>query len=217
MEWMDPLVQAYADQFTSPDDALLADIQQQTKEFHPHAHLMSSPLQGKLLSFLSNMIAPQFVLELGTFTGYSALCLASGLAEGGELHTIECREEDATVAQKNFSKSLRNKQIHLHLGNAADWIDKLDMPWDLVFIDADKTAYINYYELLVPKMKAGAWLIADNVLFHGQVIQEPLKGKNAKAIHAFNEWVAKDTRTEQILLPVRDGLMIIKKRPDETN
>lgn len=217
MEWMDPLVQAYADQFTSPDDALLADIQQQTKELHPHAHLMSSPLQGKLLSFLSNMIAPQFVLELGTFTGYSALCLASGLAEGGELHTIECREEDATVAQKNFSKSLRNKQIHLHLGNAADWINKLDKPWDLVFIDADKTAYINYYELLVPKMKAGAWLIADNVLFHGQVIQEPLKGKNAKAIHAFNEWVAKDTRTEQILLPVRDGLMIIKKRPDETN
>lgn len=217
MEWMDPLVAAYADRFSSPDDALLADIQSHTKKMHPHAHLMSSPLQGKLLSFLSNMIAPRYVLELGTFTGYSALCLASGLSEDGELHTIECREEDARRAEENFSKSFRNKQIHLHLGNAADWIKKLNMPWDLIFMDADKTAYIDYYELLIPKMKPGAWLIADNVLFHGQVVQEPIKGKNAKSIHAFNERVANDTRTEQVLLPIRDGLMIIKKCFNETN
>ena len=212
MELVQPLAEAYAQQFTTPDNALLQSIQASTLLNHPHAHMISGPVQGQVLSFISGMIQPQYILEIGSFTGYSALCLANGLTDTGALHTIELREADAETAALNFSKSTRNKQIHLHIGNAIDIIPCLNFEWDLVFIDANKTAYIDYYELIVPRLSKKGMIIADNVLFHGQVLENPVTGKNAKAIQAFNEHVQADERTEQVLLTIRDGLVLIKKK-----
>jgi len=127
------------------------------------------------------------------------------------LHTIELRQEDAATAQRYFNESTYAKMIQLHLGDALQVIPSLNEKWDLVFIDADKVNYINYYELTLPKLKSGGWIIADNVLFHGQVLEEEVKGKNALAIQAFNDHVKNDSRVEQVLLTVRDGLMLIKK------
>lgn len=212
MELVHPLAEAYAEQFTSPDDALLQQIQRETREQHPHAHMLSGSVQGKLLSFLSWLVKPENILEIGTFTGYSALCLAEGLSETGSLHTIELRADDAATALSNFSKSKKNKQIHLHIGDAREIIPTLTTEWDLVFIDADKTGYIDYYEMVVPQLSKKGMIIADNVLFHGQVLEDPISGKNAKAIAAFNKHVQLDERTEQVLLTVRDGLVLIKKK-----
>lgn len=214
MELIHPLAEAYAEKYSSADDALLAQIQIETKEQHPHAHMLSGPLQGRLLAFLCKMIQAERILEIGSFTGYSALCLAEGLSATGQLHTIELRPEDAQTAASNFSKSKRNKQIHLHIGNAKEIIPTLDMDWDLVFIDADKTGYIDYYELIVPRLSKNGWIIADNVLFHGQIFEDPISGKSAKAIQAFNEHVLADERTEQVLLTIRDGLFLIKKKTE---
>jgi predicted O-methyltransferase YrrM len=212
MELINPLVEKYAAQYTSADDDLLQKIHAATLLQHPHAHMLSSSLQGKFLSFISTILQPFYVLEIGTFTGYSALCLCEGLKPGGELHTLELREEDAATAKKNFRNSKYNNQIHLHIGNALQIIPTLNIEWDLIFIDADKTGYIDYYELLIPKLKPNGLMIADNVLFHGQVLEEPVKGKSALAIKAFNEHVAKDDRTEQVLVTIKDGLFMIKKK-----
>ncbi len=214
MELVHPLAEAYAEKYSSQDEALLEQIQIETKEQHPHAHMLSGPVQGRLLSFLSKMLLPKNILEIGSFTGYSALCLAEGLSSEGQLHTIELRSEDAETAASNFSKSKRNKQIHLHIGDAKEIIPTLNIEWDLVFIDADKTGYIDYYDLIVPRLSKNGWIIADNVLFHGQVLEDPISGKNAKAIQAFNEHVLADERTEQVLLTIRDGLFLIKKKTE---
>lgn len=211
MELIHPLAEAYAEQHTSPDDALLQQIQRETMQ-HQHAHMISSSVQGKLLSFISTMIQPENILEIGTFTGYSALCLAVGLSETGSLHTIELRADDAKTALSNFSKSKKNKQIHLHIGDAKEIIPNLEAEWDLIFIDADKTSYVDYYELVVPRLSKKGMIIADNVLFHGQVLEDPISGKSAKAIAAFNAHVLLDNRTEKVLLTVRDGLLLIKKK-----
>ncbi|MBL0883259.1 MAG: O-methyltransferase [Chitinophagaceae bacterium] len=207
-----PQAEAYAQLFTSADTLLLAEIEEYTSAHHPHAHMLSGRVQGKFLAFLSTILCPKNVLEIGTFTGYSALCLAEGLQNHGELHTIECREEDAQTARNYFSKSYRKDQIHLHVGNAGEIIPTLERPWDLVFIDADKTGYIDYYEQVVPHLAENGIILADNVLFHGQVLEETIHGKNAKAIHAFNEHVKQDPRTEQVLLTIRDGLLMVKKK-----
>lgn len=211
MDLINPLVEAYAARYTSPEDALLAAVNRQTMEHHPMAHMLSGHVQGKFLSFISTILRPKYVLEIGTFTGYSAICMAEGLESGGELHTIELRGEDGATASANFSKSERNKQIHLHVGNAKDIIPQLQYLWDLVFIDADKVSYIDYYELAVPRLSKSGIIIADNMLFHGEVLDQPVTGKNAKAIHAFNEHVKNDPRTEQVFVTIRDGIMLIKK------
>jgi predicted O-methyltransferase YrrM len=212
MELIHPLAEQYAANITSPDDALLGEIQEHTVQHHPHAHMLSSPVQGKFLSFISTILQPKYVLEIGTFTGYSALCLAQGLQPDGELHTLELREEDANTARINFSRSELNKKIHLHTGNAMEIIPSLPFVWDMVFIDADKTNYLQYYELVLPRLNDKGLMIADNVLFHGQVLEENISGKNAKAIHAFNEYVRADERTEQVLVTLRDGLLMIRKK-----
>ncbi len=212
MEWIHQLAEVYAGRFTSPENKLLAEINAQTMQNHPHAHMLSGHVQGQFLSFISNILRPKYVLEIGTFTGYSALCLAEGMAADGELHTLEIREEDSATSLVNFSKSERNKQIHLHLGDAREIIPTLDYAWDLVFIDADKVSYIDYYELVLPRLSAGGIILADNVLFHGEVLNEPVTGKNAKAIQAFNEHVMSDPRTEQVLVTIRDGILLIKKK-----
>ena len=211
MDLLHPLVQAYAEKYTSPEDGLLQQINQQTQA-HPQAHMLSGHIQGKLLELLSLLLKPRRILEIGSFTGYSALCLAKGLATGGKLHTIELREEDAAVAQQNFNLSDANDKIILHTGNALEIIPGLEEAWDMVFIDADKTGYIDYYKMVLPRLKKGGVILADNVFFHGEVLQPELKGKNAKAIQAFNEYIRQDDSVEQVLLTVRDGLMLIFKK-----
>lgn len=211
MELVNEKAENYSRHFSTPQETLLQNIIDDTNANHPHANMISSDVQGKLLEFISKMLKPSKILEIGTFTGFSALCLVKGLAEGGMLHTLELRAEDAATAQQYFDASPYAKQIELHLGNALDIIPAIDEEWDLVFIDADKVSYIQYYELTLQRLKPGGWIIADNVLFHGQVLEEEIKGKNAKAIHAFNEHVKNDNRVEQVMLTVRDGLTIIKK------
>ena len=202
----------YAEAFTSATDNLLKEIEKFTLENHAHSVMLSGPLQGKFLEILSTTMQPETILEIGTFTGYSALCLAKGLRKNGQLHTIEIREEDANLAKSYFDRSLHVNQVHLHVGNALDIIPALNFKWDIIFIDADKENYINYYELTLPKLKDGGLVIIDNVLFHGQVLNPVIKGKNAKAIHKFNKHVAADERVEQVVLTVRDGLMLVRKK-----
>jgi len=212
MELINQLAEQYAKQFTTPLDEVLRELAEFTLNSHPHAQMLSGHVQGKVLEMFSKMIAPQRILEVGTFTGFSALCLAKGLTENGKLVTLELREDDAATAKKYFVKAGMESKIELYIGDALQLIPALHESWDLVFIDADKVNYINYYELTLPSVKQGGWLLADNVLFHGGVLADHVKGKNAKALQAFNEHVKKDDRVEQALLTVRDGLLLIQKK-----
>jgi predicted O-methyltransferase YrrM len=202
---------SYSDVFTTPADTLLQTILDETRATHPKAHMLSGEVQGQFLTMLSCMKKPMHILEIGTFTGYSALCLAKGVAENGKLHTIENRIEDAEKAARYFKNSQDNHKIELHIGDAKQVIPTLNCAWDMVFIDADKTSYIEYYEMVVPLLAKGGIIIADNVLFHGEVLVDNISGKNAIAIHAFNEHVKKDSRTTQVLLTIRDGMLLIQK------
>lgn len=201
---------AYSEKFSSPENALQRTISLETAK-HPHAHMMSGHVPGKLLGMLSSIVQPERILEIGTFTGYSTLCMAKGLRAGGILHTIELRDEDANTALTNFKSSLYSDSIILHRGNALDIIPALDEQWDIVFIDADKVSYIDYYELTLPRLKTNGLMIVDNVMFHGEVFGEEITGKNAKAIHAFNRHVSEDNRVEVVMLSVRDGISLIRK------
>lgn len=211
MEIINTLADQYAKRFSSIESELTKEVNEFTQKNHAHAHMISGHPQGKFLETLSCLLQPERILEIGTFTGYSALCLAAGLKEKGELHTIELRKEDAEKARGYFSKSLYNNKIFLHEGDALQIIPKLKEEWDIVFIDADKVNYINYYELTLPSVRKNGLIIADNVLFHGEVLEEEIKGKNAKAIHAFNEHVANDQRTETVIITLRDGISLIRK------
>jgi caffeoyl-CoA O-methyltransferase len=212
MELINPHAEQYAKKNTSALDEVLREIEDYTLNNHPHAQMLSGHVQGKVLEFFSKMIAPERILEVGTFTGFSALCLAKGLTENGKLITLELREDDAATAAKYFEKAGMGSKIELHVGDALEIIPTLKENWDLVFIDADKVNYINYYELTLQAVKKGGWILADNVLFHGEVLEENMKGKNAKAIDAFNEHVRNDHRVEQAMLTVRDGLLLIQKK-----
>lgn len=201
----------YSDVFTTPVDPLLQWILNETRATHPKAHMLSGEVQGQFLSMLSCLKKPMRIVEIGTFTGYSALCLAKGLDEKGKLYTIENRTEDAQTADRYFKQSKFAHQIELLIGDAKELIPTLPNEIDVVFIDADKTGYIQYYEMVLPKLAKGGIIIADNVLFHGEVLAETISGKNAVAIHAFNEHVKNDPRTSQVLLTVRDGMLLIQK------
>ncbi len=211
MKLVNDTAEQYALRYTTAEDALLQQVSAFTAT-HAHAHMLSGTVQGMLLQMLSCMLQPLRILEVGTFTGYSALCLAKGLQPGGLLHTIELREADAAHAMSYFEAAGWGHCIKQHTGAAADIIPQLAETWDLAFIDADKTGYIEYYELILPRLRSGGFIVADNVLFHGEVLAEPVTGKNAAAIHAFNAHVAADERVEQVLVTVRDGLLIIRKK-----
>jgi caffeoyl-CoA O-methyltransferase len=211
MDLINPLAQAYAEKFSRQTDPLLNEIEEQTRA-HPQAHMLSGALQGKFLEMISLLLQPTFILEIGSFLGYSALCLSKGLKEGGELHTLEIDEETAATARQNFKKSKTGNKIILHTGNALELLERINKPWDLVFIDADKTGYADYYKALVPKLRPGCLIMADNVLFHGQVLDKTVTGKSAKAIQAFNEMVEADDRVEKMMLTLRDGVYLIRKK-----
>lgn len=212
MDLINPLAQAYAERFSSPETGLLKEIADFTYSHHSQAHMLSGHLQGRFLEMISLLQRPRRVLEIGTFMGYSALCLAAGLRAGGVLHTIELRDEDADVAEGYFRRANMLERIILHRGNALEIIPALIEDWDLVFIDADKVNYTEYYKLVLPRLAPGGMIIADNVFFHGEVLQEEVSGKSAKAIQAFNEYVEKDDSVEKLMLTIRDGLLFIRKK-----
>jgi caffeoyl-CoA O-methyltransferase len=211
MELINPLAEQYAAGFTSAEDALLRQISTFTNQTHAHAHMLSGHVQGCFLTLLSQLLKPRRILEIGTFTGYSALCLAKGLTANGYLHTIEIREDDAATANGFFRQSPLGGKIIQHIGEARTVIPALGETWDLVFIDADKPGYVDYYELVLPSLRQNGIIIADNVLFHGQVLADNITGKNAVAINQFNTIVKSDPRVEQVMLTLRDGLLIIRK------
>ena len=212
IELINEAAEQYAERFTTDEDELLQTINDYTQKHHPKAHMLSGKVQGQFLAFISQLLQPSRILEVGTFTGYSALCLAKGLQNGGKLFTIELREQDAAIAQSFFNKSLQADKIFQLIGNAMEIIPTLQENWDIVFIDADKTGYIDYYELILPRVKKNGVIIADNVLFHGQVLRQPINGKSAVAVHKFNEHVKADNRVENVMITMRDGISIIRKK-----
>ena len=211
MELINPLVEQYAEAFTTPEDELLREINLFTAENHSEYQMLSGHLQGKLLEMVSRMIRPTRILEIGTFTGYSAVCLAKGLATGGQLHTIELREKDATTARGFFDRSSFKDQIILHTGNALNIVPGFRETWDLVFIDADKESYIEYFKLVLPNLRKNGFILADNIFFHGQVLADEVKGKNPQAIKRFNEFIRERNDIDKVVLTLRDGLYLLRK------
>jgi predicted O-methyltransferase YrrM len=211
LELINPLAEQFAENASSLPDALLQELQDFTMASHPESHMLSGHLQGKLLSLISSLLQPAYIMEVGTFTGYSALCLAAGLKKSGELHSIELRENDAKTAQSFFDRSPYSDQIKLHVGDAKMIIPSLEPTWDLVFLDADKTSYVEYFNMIFPKLRSGGYILADNIFFHGQVLKENVTGKSAKGIEAFVNYLKERSDVDKLLLTIRDGLYIIKK------
>ena len=211
LDLIHPSVQQYAEEYSSPEDALLKEVNDYTMQNHSESVMLSGHLQGKVLEMISCMIKPRRILEIGTFTGYSGLCLAKGLTDDGQLHTIELREADAVKAKSYFDRSSYADRIILHTGNALDIIPGLDETWDLVFIDADKPAYIAYFNLVLPRLRKNGFILADNIFFHGQVLEEEVKGKSAKGIQKFNDFIKERKDIGKCVLTIRDGLFLIRK------
>jgi len=214
MEFLPEDIENYVLRHTEPEPEHLYRLNRETHLKVLQPRMLSGHLQGRLLSMLTHMIRPKRVLEIGTYTGYSALCFAEGLAERGEIHTIDINEELEDMVRPHLEKAGYSEQIHFHIGNALDIIPDLDDPFDLVFIDADKTNYSNYYDLIIDRLPAGAFIIADNVLWSGKVLDENeiKKDPDTEAIAAFNEKIEVDDRVQNVLFPIRDGLMIIRKK-----
>ena len=213
MELIPEPVQQYAEAFSSEEDDLLRELAARTRELHRDHHMLSGHLQGKWLQMVSWMIRPMRVLEIGTFTGYSAICLAAGMQTGGELHSIELRENDAQTARQFIARSSYADKITVHTGEAADLIPTLGAGWDLVFIDADKVSYTQYVDMVMPLVRTNGFILADNIFFHGEVLEQPAKGKNARAISRFNEYIRSRTDMDKMILTLRDGMFLIRKKP----
>ncbi|HNM26001.1 MAG TPA: O-methyltransferase [Saprospiraceae bacterium] len=200
----------YCLRHTSPVDPVLDELQRQTHLRTLHPQMLSGPYQGMLLRFISQMIRPRRILEIGAFTGYSAICLAQGLTDDGLLHTIEIDDELEPLLRTYFEKSGLEARIRLHIGDAAQIVPALDETFDLVFLDAGKLDYQRHYELALPKLRPGGFLLADNVLWDGKVLR-PQGDATALALHRFNEQIQNDSRVENLILPLRDGLMLVRK------
>jgi caffeoyl-CoA O-methyltransferase len=210
MDFIDADIQHYSEKFTLPESLALQELSRETHAKVLMPRMLSGHLQGRLLSMFSHMIQPGRILEIGTYTGYSAICLAEGLKENGLLHTIDINEELEQMAKKYFEKAGLQNKIIIHIGNALEIIPALDEVFDLVFIDADKENYSAYYDLVFDKVRTGGFILADNVLWSGKVLEKK-KDKDTAAIHAYNQKILHDNRVENVLLPVRDGIMIARK------
>ncbi len=203
----------YIVKHSEEESKLLQQLTRETYQKILQPIMLSGHYQGRVLSMISKLISPKSILELGTFTGYSTLCLAEGLQTDGELHTIDFNEELVDFQRKYFDKSDYGHQIHQHLGNALDVIPKLDNTFDLVFIDADKPNYINYFNLIIDRLSSGGIILSDNVLWHGKVIEKlDSKDNSTKAVLEYNKLLKEDSRIETVMLPIRDGLTISRKK-----
>lgn len=212
MDFIDPLIEAYALEHTEKESDLLFNLNRQTHLKVLQPRMLSGHLQGRILSFLSSAIKPKNILEIGTYTGYSALCMAEGLSKNGKLVTIDKNVELETMVKKYINNSPYKNQMEFINANAIDVIPTLNLEWDLVFIDADKENYINYFDLVIDQVKKGGWIIADNVLWSGKVLEEPdKKDKETIILQKFNEKVNQDSRVRNVLFPVRDGMMLMIK------
>lgn len=208
-----PDYEQYALEFTSPESDLLNKLSRDTQFVSTTPGMLSGNMQGLLLKMISLMMQPHCILEIGTFTGYSTICLAQGLSADGILHTIDNNPEVVAVAEKYFREAGLDGKIVRYLGNAMDVVNSIEGPFDLVFIDADKENYLNYYEAVFSKLRPGGIIIADNVLWYGKVMNPgAVSDKETRGITAFNLCVKNDSRVEHLLLPVRDGLMMVRKR-----
>ena len=211
MDFLAPELQAYIEEHTTPEPSLLQQINRETYLNVLHPRMLSGHLQGRILATLSRMIKPKVILEIGTFTGYSALCLAEGLQPEGRLITIDINEELEEYVKQYFKTAGATSQIEYLIGNAIDLVPQINEDLDLVFIDADKVNYIRYFEMVIEKVRPGGYILADNVLWSGKVLNTPDADDDTKAIIDFNHLVHQDTRVENVLFPVRDGLMVLRK------
>ena len=203
----------YAEIHSSPEPALLSELRRETWQKVINPRMLSGVLQGRLLSMLSKIIAPTSILEIGTYTGYSTLCLAEGLDPKGKIITIDKNEELVEFHEKYFTKSHQTKKIKCIYDNALNAVPNLQETFDLVFIDADKMNYSHYFNLVIEKTRKGGIILSDNVLWSGKVIKEtPLKDLETKALKEYNELLIKDTRVETLLIPIRDGLTLSRKK-----
>jgi predicted O-methyltransferase YrrM len=201
----------YCENHSSNEPEVLRQISRDTHANLLKPRMLSGHLQGRLLSMISQIQQPKSILEIGTFVGYSAICLAEGLAENGQLITIEANEEFETRIKNNINLAGLTDKIVLKIGNALEVIPKLDLTFDLVFIDADKLNYIQYYDLVIEKLNIGGLIISDNVLWDGKVMEATKNDATTKLLRAFNVHVQNDNRTNKVLLPIRDGLFVSRK------
>lgn len=214
MDILSPKIQSYAENHTSAESEVLRRLREKTFGERDDKAMLSGFYQGRLLAMFGKMMQPKRVLEIGTYMGYSALCLAEGLTDGGKLITLDVDEETNKIAKEFWAQTDSNDKIEAHLGNALEIVPDLNETFDLVFIDADKTNYKNYYDLVFPKTRIGGLIIADNVLWSGRVLNAENEDENTKALDEYNKKISADERVENILFAVRDGLMIARKESD---
>lgn len=210
MEFLSDDLQRYAEQHSADESELLKKINRETHLSVLMPRMLSGHLQGRVLSMISKMIRPSRILEIGTYTGYSAICLAEGLLPNGKLITIDINEELQKKVEGYFVEAGLSQMVDYRIGNALEIVPKLTDSFELVFIDADKENYSNYFDLAIDKVKPGGYILADNVLWSGKVL-DAKPDKDTKAIMAFNKKVSQDARVESVLLPIRDGIMMIRK------
>ena len=212
MDFLPTDIENYVETFTSGESKVLHELNRETNQKFLIPRMLSGHLQGRVLSLFSHMLRPHRILEIGTYTGYSALCLAEGLQSDGKLITIDVNEELEDVVNRYVQKSGLSEKIEFRIGNAMELIPEMNELFDLVFIDADKTNYSNYFDLVIDKVRPGGCIIADNVLWSGKVIHDKEnQDEDTTALVAYNQKVQNDPRVENVLMPVRDGLMIARK------
>lgn len=212
MEFIAQGLADYANAHSTVASSLLQRIERETHLEVLQPRMLSGPFQGRLLSLISKLVQPKRILEIGTYTGYSALCLAEGLTKEGKIITLDVNEELHKRVQGYFNASDYSEHIDYRIGDALDLIPALNEPWDLVFIDADKKNYVNYYDLVVDRVRSGGLILADNVLWSGKVIDEKAQDKETVFLRQYNERINHDERVENILLPIRDGIMVARKK-----
>jgi len=210
MRFLPEVIEKYTAAFSSEEDEVLKALNRETHLKVMLPQMLSGHIQGNFLKMISYMLQPKNILEIGTFTGYSAICLAQGLKTDGKLYTIDINAELEDICRKYFKMAKIEDKIDYKIGNAINIIPQIDKKFDLVFIDADKLNYSNYYDLVFDKVTPGGYIIADNILWSGKVVEDN-KSKDTTALHAYNEKVNKDERVENYLIPIRDGLMVARK------
>ncbi len=210
MEFLPEALEQYVEQHTSFENEILQQLNRETHAKVMIPRMISGHLQGRFLAMMSKMIAPKTILEIGTYTGYSAICLAEGLQQDGKLHTIDINEELEDLVRQYFDKAGIADKTQYYIGNALDIIPTLPGNFDLVFIDADKINYANYYDLVIDRISPGGYILTDNVLWSGKVLDDK-KDKDTAAIDAFNKKLMNDPRVETVLVPIRDGILIARK------